>query len=132
MVPATLKKNLGPTMSKRSNESYLQENHDLQITCTLSMICQTDVVNSNLFLQLTEKTRFDGLLTDMQMPRQNVLPYKKLRIHSFNILFLYTVLVLLPNSYLFKEIFLKIYRSFLKTKWYSIDILQVTNVYVKN
>ena len=37
----------------------------------------------------------------------------------------------LPNRYLFKEIFLEIYRFFFK-KWYSIDILQMSNVYVKN
>ena len=52
--------------------------------------------------------------------------------------FLYTLLIysfiyyfVLPNIYLFKEIFLEIYRVFLK-KWYSIDILQLSNVYVKN
>ena len=83
-------------MPKWSNDSYLQENQVLQTTCTLSMTYQINFVNSNLFIHLTEITRFqkhvDGLRTDMQIPRQNILPCKKLRIHSFNISFLYTVL----------------------------------------
>ena len=45
MVAATLRKNLGPPMPKRSNASYLQENQELQTKCTLSMTCQINVVN---------------------------------------------------------------------------------------
>ena len=74
---------------------------------------------SNLSPHLIEITCFqkhiDGLLTDMYMPRQNILPHKKqLRIHSFNETFLYTILIALPNRYLFKEIFWYIYGFFLK------------------
>ena len=62
-----------------------------------------------MFLQLIEITHFqkyiDGLLTDMQIPRQNMLSCKKyLRTHSFNI----------PFRYIFKKEFLEIYRLFEK------------------
>ena len=51
---------------------------------------------SNLFLHLTEIARFqkhpDGLLTDMQMLRWNIVPCKKkLGIHSFDISYWYTI-----------------------------------------
>ena len=56
-------------MPKRSNESYLQENQELETTRTPSMTCQINVGTSNLFLHLTEIIRFqkhiDGLLTDI-------------------------------------------------------------------
>ena len=82
-----------------------------------------------MFLHLIEVTHFqkriNGLLTDMQIPRQNILPCKKqLRIHTFNIPFLYAILSYQTDAYLKKSFFLK--------KWYSIDILQLSNVYVKN
>ena len=48
IVTATFGKNLGPPMPKRSNESYLQVNQDLQTTCNLSMICQINVVDKQL------------------------------------------------------------------------------------
>ena len=56
VVAATLRKNLGFPMPKRSNNSYLQENeehslqctHTLFIQCTLSMTCKIDVVNKQL------------------------------------------------------------------------------------
>ena len=69
MVAATLGKNLGPPMPKRSNDSYLQENQELYTTCTLSMTYQINVVNKQLVPPLIEITHFqkhiDGLLTDM-------------------------------------------------------------------
>ena len=40
--------NLGPAMSKRDNDSNLQENQELQTTCPLSMTCQINVVNKQL------------------------------------------------------------------------------------
>ena len=49
LATATLEKNLGPLMSKWSDDSCLQENQELQTTCTLSMTCQIDVVNKQLF-----------------------------------------------------------------------------------
>ena len=48
LAAATLEKNLGSLMSKRSDDSCLQENQELQTTCTLSMTCQIDVVNKQL------------------------------------------------------------------------------------
>ena len=48
MVAATLGKNLGPPISKRSNDSYLQENQEPQTTWTLSVTCQIDIVNKQL------------------------------------------------------------------------------------
>ena len=45
IVVATLGKNLGPPMPKLSNNSCLPESQGPQITCTLSMTCQIDVVN---------------------------------------------------------------------------------------
>ena len=48
MVAATLGKNLGPPMPKRSNDSNLQGNQELKTTCTLSMTCQINVVNKPL------------------------------------------------------------------------------------
>ena len=69
MVAATLGKNLGLPMPKRSNDSFLQENQELWTTGTLSMTCQIDIVKSNLFHHLIEITCFqkyiNGLLTDM-------------------------------------------------------------------
>ena len=56
--------------------------------------------------------------------------YWWLYIHSFNILFLYTILIVIPNKYLFKEMFLEIYWFFKKNG--ITDILQLANVYVKN
>ena len=52
-VTATLGKNVGPPMTKWSNVSYLQENQELYTTCTLSMICQINVVNKELGPPLT-------------------------------------------------------------------------------
>ena len=43
MVAATLGKNLGPPMSNRSNDSYLQENQELQ-----KILFQTNVVKKQL------------------------------------------------------------------------------------
>ena len=48
MVAAGLKKNLGPPMQIRCNDSYLQENQQLYTTCTLSMICKINAVNKQL------------------------------------------------------------------------------------
>ena len=48
MVAMTLGKNRGPPMSKRSDDSCLQENQELQRTCTLPMNCQVYVVNKQL------------------------------------------------------------------------------------
>ena len=45
MAAAIFGKNLGPPMPQRGNESYLQENQELQTTCTFSMTCQINVVN---------------------------------------------------------------------------------------
>ena len=39
-------------MTKRSNDSYLQENQELYTTYTLSMTCQISAVISNLFFHL--------------------------------------------------------------------------------
>ena len=65
------------------------------------------------------------------MPRQNILPCTNDFLYTlFSILFLYTILIVLPNRYLFKEIFLEIYQFFLK--WYSIGILELPSVYAKN
>ena len=48
MVAATLGKNLGLPMPKRSNDSFLQENQELWTTGTLSMTCQINVVKKQL------------------------------------------------------------------------------------
>ena len=45
MVTANLGKNLGSSISKCSNDSYLQEHQELQTTCTLSTTCQINVAN---------------------------------------------------------------------------------------
>ena len=45
MVAAALGKNLGRPMPKRSNDSYLHENRELETTRNLSMTCQINVVN---------------------------------------------------------------------------------------
>ena len=69
MVATTLGKNQGPAMPKRSNDSCLQENQELQTTCILPMNFQIYVLNKQLVPHLTEITRFekhiDGLITDM-------------------------------------------------------------------
>ena len=41
---------LGSLMPKRSNDSYLQKNQELQTTCTFCMTCQVSVVNKQLIL----------------------------------------------------------------------------------
>ena len=58
MVAATLGKNLGPPMPKRSNDSYLQENQELYTTCTLSMTYQITVVNKQLVPPLNSNNSF--------------------------------------------------------------------------
>ena len=58
MVAATLGKNLGPTIPKRSNESYLQENQEPETTCFLSMTCQGNVVNKQLVPPLNRNNPF--------------------------------------------------------------------------
>ena len=50
MVAANLGNNLGSLMPKRSNDSYLQKNQELQTTCTFCMTCQVSVVNKQLIL----------------------------------------------------------------------------------
>ena len=73
MVAATLEKNLGPPMPKRSNDSYHQENQELQTTRTLSITCQINAVNKQLVPPLNSET----LMTYLLFPRQNILPCQK-------------------------------------------------------
>ena len=117
MVAATLGKILGPQRPRQRNESYLWENQEPWTKCTLSMTYWTDVVSNNLFPHLIKITCFqkhvDGLLTDMYMQRQNILPCKKqFRRHSFNILF-------------FNILFYLSYQTDLKKfSWKSIDLFK--------
>ena len=87
--------------------THLKENQESYTTCTLSTTCQIDVVKINLFHHVIEITCFQKHIDDLLKCRgKKKLPYKEeLRMHSFNILFLYTFLVVLPNRHLFKEIF---------------------------
>ena len=47
-MAATLRKNLRPPMLKPNDDSCLQENQELQTTCTLTMTYQIDVVNKQI------------------------------------------------------------------------------------
>ena len=47
-MAAALGENLEPPMPKRSKNSYLHENQELQTTCTLSMTSQIHFVNKEL------------------------------------------------------------------------------------
>ena len=48
MMATTLGKNQGTPISKRSDDSCLQENQELQTTCILPMNCQIYVLNKQL------------------------------------------------------------------------------------
>ena len=84
----------------------------------------------NLFLHLIKITIFKNILMAYaQTCRSRGKIYSHVKNNFLYTLFIYYFV--LPNRYLFKEMFLEIYRFFLK-KWYSIGILQLSNVYIKN
>ena len=132
MVAATLEKILRPPMPKRSNDSCLQENQEKSTTCTLSVTCQSDIVNKKLVLQLNWNNLFSKTYWRLTLTcrcRGKIYSHVKnnfiytLLIYSFYILFCLTKQI--PRNVLgCLLIFLN--------KWYSIDILCLSNVYVKN
>ena len=134
-MAVTFGKKLSPPMPKRSNTDISRKTKSCRQYVLFLWPVKLMLWISNLFLNLIEVTHFqkhiDGLLTDMQIQRQNILPCKKqLRIHSFNIPFLYAILSYQTDAYLKKCSWKSIF-FFLK-KWYNIDILQLSNKYVKN
>ena len=58
MVASTLEKNLGPPMPEQINDTFLQENQELQTTCTLSVTCPINVVNKQLVLPLNSNNPY--------------------------------------------------------------------------
>ena len=81
MVAATLGKNLGPPIPKQSNDSISRKTKTCWQHALFLWPFKLMLWISNLFLQLNEITHFqkhiNGLLTDMKITRQNLLPYKK-------------------------------------------------------